>query len=175
VPLALKHADAGIIWSRTVNEAMRPPATWSKAIDGALELYRSLWSEQDCDHNLSMWADSGERPTFVPYDSTDILVGIDAVYGHLQKRNRETGLIHLEWSKIAGWSSGSANCLIARQRLITVNRSDGQKEARTLNVIVATIGAEKSMRLLSVSEAPPAALLEMSRSYQRHGISRDEL
>ena len=58
---------------------------------------------------------------------------------------------------------------------MTVDRLSGRPEARSHAVVVATVGEGEAMRLRHISEATPAVLVEIRRSYERHALRREDL
>jgi hypothetical protein len=151
---------------------------WNATIERTLRLYEQLWSESTEDAEdivYSAWSEERSLASYVPYDGTDILIGLDAIGRHVLPRLSHSRLSHVSWRLVASWPNDGGHCSIVRQQLITIDRVSGRREARKHAVVVATLGEGAGMRLRHVSEATPAVLVEIRRSYERHALRREDL
>lgn len=128
-------------------------AAWRRAWDATAPTVAGQWADADC--------------TFVPFDTSAIVAGRDAVVAHFVERAARTHLVDASWRIAASWVDGPVHVVVAELRMTTAPVGGGPRERRALRFLAAGEWAHGAWRLRHVSEAMPAVLTEAIAGYER--------
>jgi len=113
--------------------------------------------------------------TFIPFDTHQVLRGLEAIVQHLLARRAADRLIWARWKDAAVWLDGPIEVSFARLEFgLAGIRDNRDVEARQVHFLGAAQRGDGRIRFRHVAEAPPAALIEMLADYERHARLPDD-